>query len=302
MKNTGKFRIGGTLIKVIIITLIIFLVSRSYAQEITPKIITTQPHESVPGILNTIDRFYEISEKSLEIGYNVTLDTDAAFQTTIGQQDRYIVANNFSKNKINLIFLGSGKTIFNQPLEANNYVIFKIEDLNLQFTLSSANETHAEVKLKLFEQEIPENVTYFELFDIKAKLIKSTIYTPLDLSVIVEFINFGEGPSRVRLIYSIINADQKEVFTSIDEKIVETNKAIIKNFDTLDIPYGDYTLQTTIYYGDNQEATSKETFTLKEIPKIEIMKEPLFFIGIILISFILVIFFKRRKTDNTNLY
>jgi len=302
MKNTGKFEISETIIKTIIIILIIFLVKQSIAQEITPKIITTQPQEAVPGILNTIERFYEISKKSLEIGYNVTLNTDAAFQTTIGQRDRYIVASNFSKNKINLIFLGNGRTVFNQPLKINNYVIFKIEEQNLQFSLYSANETHAKVELKLFEQEIPKNVTYLELFDIKVKLTKSTIYSPMDLSAIIEFINFGEGPSRIRIVHSIIDSNQKEVFTSIDEKIVETNEAILKNFNTLDIPYGEYTLRTTIYYGENQEANSEEIFTLKKVPKTQLMKEPLFFIGIILISFALVIFFKKRKTDNTNLY
>ena len=45
-------------------------------------------------------------------------------------------------------------------------------------------------------------------------------------------------------------------------KLVETNEAVIKKFNTLDIPYGNYIIRTTIYYGDNQEATSEEAFTL----------------------------------------
>jgi len=301
MKNTGKFAIG-LIVKAVIIIFIIIFIRQVYAQEITPEVITTQPKEITPGILNTIDRFYEISERSLKIGYNVTLDTKTAFQTTIGQRDRYIIVNNFSKDQVHLIFIGSGKTLFDQPLKTGEYVIFKIGDLNLQFVLHSANETHAKVELKLFEQEIPTDVKYFELFDIKVQLIESTIYNPTDLSAIIEFTNFGEGPSHVRLVYSITNASKKEVYTAIDEKIIETNEVVIKNFDTLNIPYGEYTIQTKIYYGDNQEASSERSFTLKELPKYQIMKQPLFFIGIILASLALVIFFKKRNPDKTNLY
>jgi len=302
MKNTGKFEITGLIVKAIIITFIIFFIKQAYAQEITPEVITTQPRQVVPGILETIDRFYEISEKSLEIGYNVTIKTNSAFKTTIDRKERYIITKNFSKDQINLVFIGSGKTIFNRPLKTEGYVIFKIEDLNLQFSLHSANETQAKVELKLFEQEIPTDVEYYELFDIKVSLSRNTIYSPTDLTAMTEFTNFGEGPSAIRLIYSIINSEGNEVFTGIDEKIVETDEVVIKKFNTLNIPYGDYTIKTTIYYGDNQEANSEESFTLKEVPKYQIMKQPLFFIAIILASLVLVIFFKKKKTKEANLY
>lgn len=285
---------------IFIIIFITIFIKQIYAQEITPEIITTQPKEIIPGILNEIERFYEISEKSLKIGYNVTLNTDSAFLITIKQRDRYIITNNFSKDKINLMFLGSGKTLFNRQVNSNEYIIFKIEDINLQFYLHSANQTHASVELKLFEQEIPTDVEYFELFDIQVRLVEHIIYNPIDLSTIITLTNFGEGPSHVRLIYSIIDSKEKEVFTAIDQKIIETEEVIIKNFNTLKIPYGDYIVRTTIYYGDNQEATSEESFTLKKVPKSQIIKQPLFFIVIIILSLGAVVFFKKRENKNTN--
>lgn len=300
MENTGKFGISKLILKIFAITFIIIFIKQAYAQEITPEIITTQPKEISPGILNEIDRFYEISEKSLEIGYNVTLDTTSAFRITIGQRDRYIIASNFSKGQIRVIFLGSGKTLFNKPISSNEQIIFKIEDLNLQFYLRSANETHAQIELKLFEQEIPTDVDYFELFDIQVRLAEHTIYNPIDLSAIIELTNFGEGPSHVRLIYSIIDSKGNEVFTGIDQKIVETDEVMIKNFDTLNIPYGNYVVKTTIYYGDNQEATSEESFTLKKTPKFQVIKQPLFFISIIIISLGIIVFLKKREERNTN--
>ena len=277
------------------VVLITLFLGQVYAQEITPEVITTQPKEATTGVLNEINRFYEISEKSLKIGYNATLNTDSAFRITMGQKDRYIIVSNFSEGQINIIFLGSGKTLFNKQIKSNDYIIFKIEDLDLQFYLHSANQAQAQIELKLFEQEIPAGVEYFELFDIRVRLEEHTIYSPTDLSATIEFTNFGEGPSHVRLIYSIINSDEEEVFTGIDQKIVETNEIMRKKFSTLKIPNGDYKIRTTIYYGDNQEATSEESFTLKGVPKSQLIKQPLFFIAIIVISFGLVVFLKKKE-------
>jgi len=284
----------GVIIKTILIILLILSIKQIYAQEITPEIITTQPKEIEPDILNAVERFYEISEKSLKIGYNITLDTRSAFRTSISGHDRYIIADNFSDNLIMLTFLSGERKLINQPIKAGDYIIFKIEDLNLQFILNAANKTNAEVQLKLFEEKIPENISYFQLFDIKVHLVESKIYQSSDLAAVVEFTNFGEGPSQIRIVYSIIDKQGKELLTSIDEKIIETNEVVIKRFDTLNVPYGEYKIQTTIYYGNNQEAKSEDSFTIEPMPKYEILKEPILFIVTIVATLAIVIFFKRK--------
>ncbi|MDH3353167.1 MAG: hypothetical protein OEL87_01850, partial [Nanoarchaeota archaeon] len=294
MKNIGKRGIIGLILKLIAIIVLIFLIKQAYAQQITPEIITTTFQDVSPTILDTIDRFYEISERSLEIGYNVTLDNDSAFRTTIDGKDRYIIVNNFSEDTVNLAFIGSGNTLFNRPLISGGYVIFKIGDLNLQFILHKASKLSAQVELKLFKQEVPIDADYFQLFDVQVRLAEYVINQPTDLTALVEFINFGEGPSHIRIVYSIIDTSAKEFYTGIDERVVETNEVVVKNFDTLDIPYGDYLFRTTIYYGDNQEATSEESFSLVEASKFQILKQPLFFIAIVLAGFILVIFFRKK--------
>ncbi|MBS3087399.1 hypothetical protein J4226_02280 [Candidatus Pacearchaeota archaeon] len=299
MKNSGKEKITGLILKAIIITLLLFLIEQTYGQELSPEVVTTTLPEITPSILEQIERFYEISEKSLKIGYNITLNTDSAFQTTIGNKERYIIANNFSTDSINLIFIGKGETLFNQRLETGDYIIFKIDDLNFQFILHSTEKESAQVELKLFEREIPKDVGYFELFDIQVRLAEHEIYRPTDLTAMIEFTNFGEGPTHARLIYSITNEDGKELYTGIDQKIIETNEVMIKNFNTLKIPNGKYTITTTIYYGKNQEATSQETFILKPIPKSELLKQPVFFITIVLASFVLVLLLKKRKITPT---
>lgn len=295
MKNIGKRGVIGLILKLIAIVILIILIKQAYAQQITPEVITTTFQDVSPTILDTIDRFYEISERSLEVGYNVTIDNDSAFRTTIDGKDRYIIVNNFSEDTVNLAFIGSGNTLFNRPLASGDYVIFKIGDLNLQFILYKANKSSAQVELKLFEQEIPSDVDYFQLFDVQVRLVDYKINRPVDLSALIEFINFGEGPSQIRIVYSILNTNGTEFYTGIDERIVETDEVMIKNFDTLDIPYGEYIFRTTIYYGDNQEATSEESFSLVEASKFQILKQPLFFIAIVLAGFILVILFRKRS-------
>jgi hypothetical protein len=294
----GK-KITGLIFKAILITFLLFLISRAYAQEPTTEVVTSTMPKISPDILSQIERFYEISEKSLEIGYNVTLETDSAIKTTINQNNRYIVAKNFSLDTINLVFIGKGETLFDRQLKAGNYVIFRIDDKNLQFTLIQSDTEQALIELKLFEQEIPEDVDYFELFDIRVRLAEHEIYQPTDLVAITEFTNFGEGPTHVRLVYSIFDTEGKEYFTGIDQKVVETDEVVIKNFDTLKIPNGRYIIRTTIYYGKNQEATSEESFTLRSIPKYQLLKQPALFITIVLISFITVILLKKKRKGST---
>ena len=275
--------------------------AQTQAEGISSDIITTTLTEADPGLLASINRFYEISERSLKIGYMVQLDNDSAFRTKIGGVERYIVVNNLSEDSVNIAFLGSGKNLFSRQLTPNNYIVFKIDYLNLKLTLHSVNESFATVELSLFETEVPDDVDYYELFDIQVRLAEHTIYSPQDLSAIIEFNNFGEGATHVRLVYSVDDMEGKGYFTGVDEKIVETDEVMVKNFYTLKIPYGQYVVRTTIYYGDNQEAESEESFTYTTLPKSKLLQQPLTFVLIILASFGLVVFFKKKGSSSSRL-
>lgn len=280
----------------LLLILTILAISPILAQAIEPKVVTTIVPEAEPTTLDQIQRFYEISEKSLQLGVNVTLDQPTAFKTTINSNSHYIIATDFTENSTNIIFMGKNKNTIQQRLNPGDYIIFKIEELNLQFTLKETSSNQAKIELKLFEEQIPANVSYFELFDIQVRLPEHTIYSSNDLTAIVEFTNFGEGPSHTRLIYSIANSTE-ELYTSIDQKIVQTDEVVIKKFSNLNLPNGKYTLTTTIYYGQNQEATSQDTFEIKPIPKTTLLTQPLIFIAIILACFTAVFYVKKKKSD-----
>jgi hypothetical protein len=278
----------------LLLAILLLLTAPALAEE-TTKTITTIPAETQPATLDEIQRFYEISEKTLELGVDLTLDQPTTLQVTINNQKHYIVATNLSQNQANIIFLGKNKNTINQKLKPQDYIIFKIDDTNLQLTLDSANKNQATINLKLYEQEIPTNVTYYELFDIEVRVTEQTIYSPTDLAATVQLTNFGEGTSHVRLFYSIQNATGTEFHTAIDEKIIETNEIISKTFPNLNIPEGYYTIYTTIYYGDNQEAQAQDHFTLQAIPKTTLLAQPLIFTTTILTSLITVIYLRKKK-------
>lgn len=282
----------------LILTTLLLLTSLTLAQ--TTQAITTITPETQPTTLDQISRHYEISEKSLELGINLTLTQPSAFQLEIDNQKHYIIATNFSENQADIIFLGKDENTINKQLSNNDYIIFKIDDINLQLTLLEAKPNQTTIELKLYEQEIPTDVDYFELFDILVQVTEHTIYSSTDLTAMVELTNFGEGTTHVRLFYSIKDKNNTELYTSIDEKIIETNEIIIKTFPNLDLPQGYYTIQTTIYYGDNQEAESQDYFTIQPIPKTTLLAQPLIFITIILTSFITTIYIRKKKKIRPN--
>jgi hypothetical protein len=294
MKNKHGLLGIRLLIKILILLITIFFIYSAYAKEINPEVITTIVQEAPTNIFDTIDRFYEIDEAPLRTGYSTTLKYNSAFKIKIRGQEKHIIVNNISETSINLMFIGNGQTLFNSKLNENDSAIFKIDDLFLSFSLDSIIGPIAHVSLSLFEKTLPD-IEYFELFDIKITLAEKTIYSPQDLIALIEFTNFGEGPSQIRIIYSIIDANGKEHHTEVNEKIVETNEVVIKKFTTLDIPIGEYTMKTTIYYANTKEASSEQKFTLTEPPKIQILKEPLVFIGTIIAALVIVTLVKNLR-------
>jgi hypothetical protein len=300
MKNKNGLLGISLLVKIILLLIIIFLIQRALAKEITPEVITTIIQEAPTNIFDTIDRFYEIDETPLRTGYSTTLKNNSAFKLIIRGQEKHIIVNNILETSINLFFTGNGEATFNSKLKEGDYTIFKIGDLFLNFSLDSMVKTEAQVSLKLFEKTLPD-IDYFELFDIKITLAEKTIYNPQDLTALIEFTNFGEGPSKIRIIYSIVDTKGKEHHTEINERIVETNEVVIKKFNTLDIPLGEYTIKTTILYAGNKEASSEQKFTLTEPPKIQILKEPLIFISTIIAALFIVTLMKNLRKSNQSI-
>ncbi len=110
----------------------------------------------------------------------------------------------------------------------------------------------------------PELAEGKALFDVTVDLNKDTVQSASDLTAIVHFVNFGEGPTLINITYLVKDADGKEYYRGVDSKIVYTEEATVKNFDFLSLPPGVYSMTGMITYGQNQYAASIKSFTVAD--------------------------------------
>jgi len=305
-------------ILLIITIAIIFigLVSSVHAQDISSEGITSITKEiDSEFIFDEIQKIYEISDSSLEKGYSTTLNEKDAFRIKIKQRNYYIIVWNIT-DRVSVIFPGERQLIFG----VDDIILVDIDQdnkLDVQLELKAIEEDYenakavasAEIKnetttikdteyipykkanlfiKKIIESELVASGDYFELFDVTVRLVEEQIYTARNLGAFIVFENFGEGPSKIDIVYSIINERGEEVYRGVDSKIVQTEDRVVKDFDFLELPLGKYILRAEIFYGKNQTGESEQDFEIVEVPLPSRLSMPLFFISIIIILFIVI--------------
>ena len=171
------------------------------------------------------------------------MDTIKIFDTTLRDGEQ---SPGFSMNLNEKFFIGIGSG--GEP--------------DLEITLNSVENEQAEIFLKTYQEQEFVGGNYKELFDIVVELVDDEIEDSSELSVYMKFINFGEGASKIEIIYSIFNWEGEEVYRGIDEKVVYTEESIVKNFDFLELGVGKYTIKSQIFYGENQTAVSERSFEI----------------------------------------
>jgi hypothetical protein len=232
--------------------------------------ITTFVKADVPSF-GPVEKVYEISPNSRDIGYELSvrereqiqmpvLDTLNALYITKIAEDGVIISK-MSKD---------GQTIdperSNITLRLNETKIIKFVDSGgskeelVKFTLVSVGSGSARLYFKNFDDANGLVANYTELFDIEVKLAKTTITSAGELVASISFINFGEGASQVFITYTITDSDGKERYRGVDNRIVYAQDSLIKRFDGLSLPDGNYILESRIDYGKNQTADSALNF------------------------------------------
>jgi len=270
---------------------------------ITPLIlaeITIQTKELEEDILvESIDKIYEITPAVLEKGYQITIQKNQAIRLEIQGEKYYLIIQDISNNQIFLIVPGNRKLILNLT-QKGIIDINQNNQLDIEFILNKIENNHATITIQEFIEEKPIIGEYIQLFDVEISLINKIIYSPAELNVFIKFTNFGEGPSDVEIIYSVLDENNTEVYTGIDSKIIYTEDSIIKNFNFLEIVPGNYKILAKINYGNNQTAESEKSFELKKRPLFSILQGPLFFV-LIIIAFFIFIRFSRKYYENKRL-
>lgn len=102
-----------------------------------------------------------------------------------------------------------------------------------------------------------------QLLDITLNIQENKITTIKDLIATVTLTNIGTEPTPIIFTYSIINESGKEVYTSIDETTVETEKTVIKTFeDVNELSIGKYTLVLNTLYNTDIENRFTQDFEI----------------------------------------
>jgi len=92
-----------------------------------------------------------------------------------------------------------------------------IEDILL--TLNELYNDSANISIKEYkERKNTLNSDYEELFDVVMDIKEDKIQSSRDLTVYLDFVNFGDGPSHINIIYTILNENEKEMYKGVDEK------------------------------------------------------------------------------------
>ena len=303
--------------------LVLNFISVVYAQELTAEGVTTIVGDLHPEfIFDSIKKTYEVSSSSLEKGYSADLTEKDAFRLNINERNYYIIIWNITDDGIIAVFPGNRFLSFGLndvilvDINQDNKLDIKLELKSIEpyenlkkvvsielkddeeFIIKSVEEVNdrkANFYIKKFvEKELIPEGDYFELFDLTVRLTKETIYGVSELGAFVTFENFGEGPSEIDIVYSIINKNGKEVYRGVDSKIVQTEDLVVKNFNFLELPLGKYILRTEIFYGKNQTGDSEQDFEIIKKPFFFVFKDALIFVGSLIALFIMVVYLRKH--------
>ena len=141
--------------------------------------------------------------------------------------------------------------------------------------------------------EIPGN-----LFDIALTIDSTVLGASSELIARTQFTSFGTVPTLVNMVYRIEDASGKEVFSENGEVTVETEKTVTKEFKSLTLGKGKYTLIISTTYGNDVQDEFRQAFEVKGASVAKIISSKI--IGIISVTtvvggYIIFLFIKRKR-------
>jgi hypothetical protein len=236
-----------------------------------------------------VEKVYEISPSSRDIGYGLEVREKEQIQMPVLDTMNYLYISKISEDyviisKMTKDGLSIDPERSNITLRLNETKIMKFMDSGkskdelVRFTLvsvepqasigpageSSATIYSARVYFQNLDDAIGMAANYTELFDIDVKLAKTKIGSASELVASVNFLNFGEGASQIFITYTITDSEGRELYSGVDNRIVYAQDSLIKRFDGLNLPEGDYILESRIDYGKDQTANSALNFRISQ--------------------------------------
>ena len=246
-----------------------FVLAVSVYAQMGSGITTYIPDTSLNALMQT-GKAYDISATVLDTGYSVDLEQGDIIRLDSLGETFYAIVTNISEGAVTIahgklsdLNAGTPPTGFITLRTGQSETLNLVQGDNSQLLEFKAVDISA--KATVFIKTVvanPEAGAGKALFDINLDVNKASVASSKDLTAYVQFINFGQGPTKVDITYTIADRNGKEYYRGVDSKVVYTEEAAIKNFDFLTLPQGMYTITTHIAYGQNQSAVSRKDFTV----------------------------------------
>ncbi|MFA5856935.1 MAG: hypothetical protein WC867_06250 [Candidatus Pacearchaeota archaeon] len=263
----------------------------------TSDTITSTIDEEKDPIFDNIKKINEISPNVLSKGYTSSYSNNEAFRILIGDKKYFLILEKITSENIDYYLFNNEKS----SLKLNETKIIDLnKDGKLDIVINYINfdNDKAIIYLKEYSENFNGETNYKELFDIEVGLSEEKIVESKDLTIYIRFVNFGEGPSRINIVYSIINSSGSEVYTGVDDKVVYTEDSIIKNFDFLRLEPGEYKITSSIYYGKNQTAISEKSFEIIGKSSYSGLISIVLFVFFVILFYFLINFFTKKNEKN----
>jgi hypothetical protein len=240
----------------------------TYAQGVTTFI-----RSDVGNAGGAVDKLYEISPSSRDSGYSLTIREREEIRLPVLDNVYLIYATRISDDALTLtkvpeMRLLPGPETENITLREGESKLFRFQDSKnerselIEIRLDSVSGGAAVLLIRTYDEQSEIETNYTQLFDVELKLVKAKVAKASDLSAYINFVNFGEGASQVDITYRITDSAGKEWYLGADRKVVFVQDSVIKSFDSLTLPEGDYQLEARIDYGKNQTAGSRMPFSV----------------------------------------
>ncbi len=280
-----------------IVSLIVLEVSFTSAYSYQVEGITTSPDEFYDSYVEAVTRNIILSEASLRASYETKVESPTAFRFYISGKEYYLVITGIYDDSLSFVLTGEGKEFLNTVLEDDNKLILRINQDNFEFEIKSFVNRIAEVRLLLYKILAEDITVPGEEFDVDLELVDNVIYNSYELTALINYIFFKVNSSAIntRIISSIYDSDGREVYTDVDEMIIETQGSFVKRFDKLNLPNGDYVLRAQVYYGETKDADAQESFSVVGVPAFKLMGQAILFFMVVFGAFVFV----RWKTKKT---
>ena len=145
----------------------------------------------------------------------------------------------------------------------SEFVILGVLGLLLVFTFAGAGQVESTITGNSITGVFATPEKPKQLFDITFNLEDRFLLDSSELVTVTTFESFGSEPTPVNLTYIVMDSEGEIVYTESDSIVVETENFIRKDFEGLNLDFGEYRIFLETLYSDGVQDFFEREFEVK---------------------------------------